>query len=87
MGYIFKRVNHSVWIGMGSLHINTIKSLWNQIKLITQNFNGLNIENLKNSFNDNEIIINNYLECWISYALFIREINIKKLNWGGRIDL
>ena len=34
MGFILKRVNHSVWFGAGILHTNTIESLWHQIKLI-----------------------------------------------------
>ena len=34
MGYILKRVNHSVWFGVGMLHTNTIESLWHQIKLL-----------------------------------------------------
>ena len=37
MGLILKRVNHSVWFGMGTLHINTIESLWHKIKQITNN--------------------------------------------------
>ena len=87
MGYILKRVNHSVWFGMGLLHTNTIESLWHQLKLITQNFSGLNIENLIKSFNSDENQITNYLDGWICYALLISEIRIKKLNWSGRIDL
>jgi len=27
LGYILKRVNHSIWFGAGSLHTNTIESL------------------------------------------------------------
>jgi len=52
-----------VWNGF--LHANTIKSLWHQLKLLTQNFSGLKIENLKKSFNNNEIEITYYLNGWI----------------------
>ena len=87
MGYILKKVNHSVWFGMGLLHTNTIESLWHQIKLITQNFSGLNIENLIKSINDDNDKIINYLDCWFCYALLIREFNINKLTLGYRINL
>ena len=32
MGYILKRVNHSVWFGYGLFHTNNVESLWGQIK-------------------------------------------------------
>ena len=38
LGLILKLVNNSLWFGMGSLHMNTNKSLFLQIKLIKNNF-------------------------------------------------
>ena len=64
-GFILKRVNHSVSFGAGYLHTNTIESLWHQIKMITNNFSGLNIEKLKVMFNNDETSIKNYLDRWI----------------------
>jgi hypothetical protein len=47
LGYIVKRVNHSIWFDTGSLHTNTIESLWSQIKNIIQNFSGLVVDLIK----------------------------------------
>ena len=55
LGLILKRVNHSVWFGISSLHKNTIELLCHQLKLITNKFSGLIIELLKKSFDNNEI--------------------------------
>ena len=63
--------------GIGSLHTNTIESLWHQIKLITNNFKGLSIELLKKSFDNNELEITNYLDCYNCLALFIKETKYK----------
>ena len=87
LGLILKRVYHSVWFGMGTLHTNTIESLWHQIKTITRNFTGLSIELLKKTFNNNDSEITKYLDGWLCLALFIREVRLKKLKWGERIDL
>ena len=45
--YILKRINHSVWFGIGINHTNTIESLWHNIKNITDNFSGLSIDSIK----------------------------------------
>ena len=87
LGLILKRVNQGVWFGIGDIHINTIESLQHQIKSITKNFTGLSIELLKKIFNNNEQGIKNYLDSYLCFALFIREIRIKKLNRAGRINL
>ena len=84
---ILKRVNHSVWFGIGSLHTNTIESVCHQIKSISNNFTGLSIELLKKTFNNDESEITKYLDGWLCLALFIREVRLKKLNWSKRIDL
>ena len=47
MGFILKKVNHSIWFGVGLIHTNTIESFWHQIKLLTDKFNGLNLEAIK----------------------------------------
>jgi hypothetical protein len=85
MGFILKRVNHSVWFGAGILHTNTIESLWHQIKLITNNFAGLNINTIKNKFNNNELMITNYIDGWICFSLLIRDFKRLKLKWNDRI--
>ena len=87
MGYLLKRVNHSIWFGYGLFHTNTIESLWGQIKRNTNNFSGITIEALKTKFNNNKIEIKEYLDGWIFYALFLMDINRKKLSWNQRINL
>ena len=37
MGYLLKRVNHSIWFGYGLFYTNTIESLWGQIKRKSNN--------------------------------------------------
>ena len=86
LGYILKRVNHSIWFGAGYLHTNTIESLWHQIKMITNNFSGLNIEKLKTMFNNNENAIKDYLDGWICYSLCLRSMKNKKLGWSDKIN-
>ena len=49
---------------------NTIESLWGQIKRFTNDFLGISIEHLKNKFNNNEILIKEYLDGKICYGLF-----------------
>ena len=86
MGYILKRVNHSVWFGYGIFHTNNIESLWGQIKRYCNNFSGISIESLNNKFNNNEDMIKDYLDGWICYSLFLRNIIRKKLSWNDRIN-
>ena len=50
MGYILKRINHSIWFGYGLMHTNTIEGLWSQIKRLNNNFSGLNISMINKSF-------------------------------------
>jgi hypothetical protein len=87
IGLIFKRVNHRVWLGIGTLHTNTIESLWHQMKQITYNFSGISMENLKKAYQNNENEITDYSDGWLCFALFLRETRIKNLNWIGRINL
>ena len=85
-GYILKRVNHSVWFGYGNFHTNNVEGLWSQIKRLSNNFSGLNIGKLEELYpSENEK--KNYLDSWICYALFFREVEKKKLSRKGRIKL
>ena len=86
MGYILKRINHSVWFGIGLFHTNNIESLWGQIKRYTNNFSGISIESLTSKFNNNEALIKAYLDGWICYSLFLRDIIRKKMSWNQRIN-
>ncbi len=87
LGYILKRVNHSIWFGAGSLHTNTIESLWSQLKNIIQNFSGLIVDLLKKKFNKNEIEITNYIDGWLSFAILLRDFRRLKLNINDKINL
>lgn len=44
MGFVLKKVNHSVWFCQGSFHTNSIEGLLSCIKLITNYLVGLNIK-------------------------------------------
>jgi hypothetical protein len=85
-GYILKRVNHSVWFGYGNFHTNNIEGLWSQIKRLTNNFSGITIGSISEKcHNDKEK--KDYLDNWICYALYFREIEQKKLSRKGKINL
>ena len=47
LGFILKKVNHSIWFGFGSFHTDTFESLWSNIKNNINNFEGISIDNLK----------------------------------------
>ena len=79
MNYILKRINHSIWFGYGLIHTNTVEGLWSQIKRLNNNFSGLNINNIIKKFTSDTDKIN-YLDGWIAYSLFLREIEMKKLG-------
>ena len=57
-----------------------IESVWGQLKRYTKNFSGISIESLNIKFNNNENLIKEYLDGWICYALFLRDIIRKKLS-------
>lgn len=44
------------------------------------------MEKLKNMFKNDESSIINYLDSWIYYALIIRDIRRKNLNWSQRMN-
>ena len=79
MGYILHRVNHSVWFGQGLFHTNTIEGLWSQIKRLSNNFSGLTLNMIENMENRG-INIKNYLDGYICYALFLRNVEKKKIE-------
>ena len=41
LGFILKRVNHSMWFGYGLFHINIVESLWSKIKTYSGYFIGI----------------------------------------------
>ena len=86
LGYILKRVNHSVWFGYGQFHTNTIEGLWSHIKRLTKNFSGLTINKIDNMFaNDNDK--KKYLDGWLCYGLLLREYEKKKYCKLDKIKL
>ena len=82
IGFILKRVNHSVWFGTCLLHTNTIESLWHKIKLVTNNFAGMSIKTIKNKFDNNDLKITNYIDGWICFSLLIHDFKRLKLKWN-----
>ena len=79
MGFLLHRVNHSIWFGQDSFHTNTVEGLWACIKRITNNFSGLTFNTLSNVENEG-INSSDYIDDWICYGLFIRDLNRKNLN-------
>ena len=55
------------------------KGLWFQIKRLTNNFSGLTISMIENMENRG-IDVKNYLDGWICYALFLRNVEKRKLS-------
>ena len=47
LGFKLNKVNHSVWLGVGMFHTNTVEGLWGQIKRLPNNFSGLNFNILE----------------------------------------
>ncbi len=76
-GFILHKVNHSVWFGQDSLHMNSIKGVWSRLKRLTNSFNGLNINiiNTNNDINDTE-----YFNSWICTGLFNMQYEHLKLG-------
>ena len=52
MGFLLKKVNHSIWFGQGLFHTNSIEGLWSSIKRISNHFAGLNIKMLNDLENE-----------------------------------
>ena len=83
-GFILHRVNHSVWFGSGLFHTNTIEGLWSQIKRLCKDFAGINFK-LLNKIANKGISEKDYLDDWICWGLFLRNIELKKLNKLNKI--
>ena len=81
-----KRVNHSVWFGYGNFHTNNIEGLWSQIKRLSNNFSGISINSLQESCNTAQEK-REFLDSWICYSLFFREIETLKLSRNGKSKL
>ena len=79
MGFLLKKVNHSVWFGQGLFHTNSIEGLWSCIKRISNNFAGLNIK-LLNDLENQGVDPQNYLDGWICFCLFIRDLEKNKFT-------
>ena len=76
IGLIFHKVNHSIWFGKWSFHINTIEGAWCKIKRFTINFSGLN-DKVVNKLFLQGIDLADYFNDWICTALiFIKTEHI-----------
>ena len=84
-GYILHRVNHSVWFGSGLFHTNTIVVLWSQIKRLCNYFTGINFP-LLDKLENKGVSPNDYLDDWICWALFLRNIELKKINKINKVN-
>ena len=65
--------------------MNTIEGLWSQIKRLCNNFTGINftlLDKLKNK----GISPKDYLDDRICWALFLRNIELKKLNKINKVN-
>ena len=58
-------------------HTNSIEGLWSKIKRLTNDFSDISLKVISNLEKRGENI-KNYLDAWIVYALFLRDI--EKLN-------
>ena len=79
MGFLLKKVNHSIWFGQGLFYTNSIEGLWSSIKRISNHFAGLNIKML-NDLENEGIDPQKYLDGWICFCLFIRDIEKNKFT-------
>lgn len=86
LGFLLHRINHSVWFGLGNFHTNTVEGLWSQIKRICSDFSGINVTSL-NYLSNNGVEIREYLDDWICFSLFFRDIERFKLNTNLKINL
>ena len=79
MGYRLHRVNHSVWFGQGSFHTNTVEGLWSTIKRINNNFSGLSF-NILDDITKNGGNPSDYIDDWICFSLFFRDVKMRILT-------
>ena len=71
---------------MGNFHCNNIEALWSQIKRLSNNFSRISMGSIRKFISD-ELEKKNYLDGWICYSLFFREVERKKLSRKGKIRL
>ena len=69
-------MNHSVWFESGLFNTNSVEGLWSQLKRLTHDFSGLTINTI-NYLEANGINTQEYLDSWICFGLFLR--NVEKL--------
>lgn len=86
LGYLFHRVNHSIWFGRGHFHTNTIEGLWSKIKRLSNNFAGLNFA-LLNTIEKLGINAQDYLNDWICTSLYFGNCERLKLNKLEKLKL
>ena len=63
LGFVLKRINHSISFGSGICNTNTIESLWSTIKRILHNFAGINFKLIEN-LEKKGITIYDYIDDW-----------------------
>ena len=72
-------MNHSVWLGFGLLHTNTVEDLWSCLKRLSNQFSGITFDTLdkleKGGKNPSD-----YIDDWIYYFLFLYNINRANLD-------
>ena len=67
-------MNHSVWLGFGLLHTNTVEDLWSCLKRLSNQFSGITFDTLDKLEKDGKNP-SDYIDDWIYYFLFLRDIN------------
>lgn len=67
-------MNHSVWLGFGLLHTNTVEDLWSYLKRLSNKFSGITFDTLDKLEKDGKNP-SDYIDDWIYYFLFLRDIN------------
>ena len=83
-GFLLHRVNHSLWLGSGLFHTNTVEGLWGQIKRLCNDFSGITF-NLLDKVEKTGINPRDYLDDWICWAIFLRDCELNKLNKINKI--
>lgn len=62
-----------IWI----FHTKTVEGLWSYIKRLRSNFSGLS---LNSQLENKDIQSKDYIDDWLCYCLFMKEIERKNLN-------
>ena len=72
-------INLSLWFLQVLFSSNIVEGLFSQIKRLSNNFSGLTLNMIENMENRG-INVKNYLDGWICYALFLRNVEKRKLS-------